>query len=291
MGANVYLNGQILPAESAKIGINDRGFLFGDGLIESFRTYKQAPFMLKSHLNRLEQSAKAVGINLPDIEELKQATYKVIESNNIAEGKIRITVTRGNSVNNALYEDVASPNILITVEDLNAGGNFSSEQAGVKAISGEDKRSLVSEHKNSSMLASIVSYRQALERGAFDMIQITRRGFVTEGLRSNVFIVLDGILLTPPVSKRVLPGITRQIVINMAQRNGIKVEEDAIVGQDLPDAEEIFLTNSIREIVPITTLNNAPIASGQVGKITNTLQKGYKMLVNSWLDKMNVVVS
>jgi len=289
MGNFVYLNGQILPSDKAQISANDRGFLFGDGLIETFRTYKQAPFMLKSHLNRLAESAKALGINMPDAEQLKQAVYDCIEKNAIAEAKVRITLTRGSSLNGSLYEEISEPTVLITASELNPAA-FSSAGQGVKAISGEDKRSFLSSHKNLSMMASVASFRQVAEKGAFDMIQVTRRGFVTEGLRSNVFIVLDGILLTPPLGSGVLAGITRQIALNIARRNGLKVEEDGIVGQDLNSAEEIFLTNSISEIVPVTSLNGQPVAGGQVGRLTSTIQKGYCLLVENWLEQIGLAV-
>lgn len=285
MGSNVYLNGEILPIEKAQISVADRGFLYGDGLSEAIRFYKRAPFMLKSHLNRLQQSAADLGISLASNEELKQATFKVIAANDIDEGSLRLTVTRGNSIAKSLYEEIEKPNILISISPLDLE-QIARCHSGVKAISGEDVRSAISNHKNTSMLASVISYKQVLEKNAFDMIQITRRGFVTEGLRTNVFVVLDGILLTPPVSKRVLVGVTRQTVINIAQRNGIKVEEDAIVGQDLQGAEEIFLTNSLREVVPVTSLNNQPIASGQIGPITSQIQKAYRLLIENWLQQV-----
>ena len=287
MGKNIYLNGQILPSDKAQISISDRGFLFGDGLIETFRTYSQAPFMLKSHLNRLVKSAEVLGINTPDIEALKDAVYKVVENNNISEGKIRLTVTRGTSLSGSFYENIDQPTVLITISDLDTA-SLSTVQGGVRTISGEDKRSLVSGHKNLSMMASVNSFRQVAEKGAYDMIQVTRRGFVTEGLRSNVFIVLDGILLTPPLGSRVLPGITRQVAINIAKRNGLKVEEDGIVGQDLKSAEEIFLTNSVAEIIPVTSLNDQPVASGQIGPVTSTIQRGYRLLVDNWLEQIGV---
>jgi len=289
MGNFVYLNGQILPSDKAQISATDRGFLFGDGLIETLRTYKQAPFMLKSHLNRLAESAKALGINIPDAEQLKQAVYDCVEKNGIAEAKVRITLTRGSSLKGSLYEETESPTVLITVSELNPAA-LSSTQQGVKAVSGEDKRSLLSSHKNLSMMASVASFRQVAEKDAFDMIQVTRRGFVTEGLRSNVFIVLDGILLTPPLGSRVLAGITRQIALNIARRNGLKVEEDGIVGQDLKSAEEIFLTNSVSEIIPVTSLNSQPVAGGQVGRLTSTIQRGYRLLVENWLEQIGLAV-
>ena len=286
MGKNVYLNGKIIPADEAKISVNDRGFLYGDALFETLRSYKKAPFMLKSHLTRLLESAQEIGFSMNiDAEAIKKAVYEVVEANDIEDGSLRITLTRGDSEKRALYEQLEQPNLLVTLTSLNTD-DINSAGTGVKAISGSDKRSAVSNHKNNSMLASVMSYKEAMEKNAFDMIQITKRGFVTEGTRSNVFIVLDGILLTPPSDNYVLPGITRKVVLNIAQKNGIKVEEDAIVGQDLPHAEEMFLTNSLYEIVPVTSFNEEPIANGSKGEITQKVQNAYKMLVDHWLEQI-----
>lgn len=285
MGKNVYLNGQILPAEKAMISVSDRGFLYGDALFETLRTYKKVPFMMKSHINRLIESANELGINSFDYDYYKKAVYSVIESNDISEGVVRITLTRGSSIQRSLYEDIENPNLLISINSLEQE-LIEKTKLGVKAISAEDKRSLISKHKNNSMLPSVLTYKQAQEKNAFDAILVTRRGFVTEGLRSNVFIVLDNILLTPPVSNRVLPGITRNIVINIARNNGLKFDEDGIVGQDLSAAEEIFLTNSLYEVIPVLSLNSEPVAGGRIGNITSTVQKGYSMLVENWLDKI-----
>ena len=288
MGENVYLNGKILPANNAKISIHDRGFLYGDGLIETLRIYKKAPFMLKSHLNRLMESASQIGYGAGiDTDSIKKAVLEVIKANTVDNGSIRITLTRGNSEKRALYESLDQPNVLITITDSNSD-EIEKVQQGVKAISGSDKRGMISNYKNNSMLASVLSYKEAVDKDAFDIIQITKKGFVTEGTRSNVFMVLDGILLTPPIDSNVLPGITRKVVLNIAQKNDVKVEEDAIVGQDLQQAEEIFLTNSLFEVIPVTSLNESSVATGAVGDITQKIQTGYKMLVSSWLDQLYV---
>lgn len=285
MGKNVYLNGQILPTDKAKISVNDRGFLYGDALVETFRTYKRAPFMLKSHLTRLLESAASLGFKTVDLSELKEAAYNLIRANDMEEAAVRITLTRGNSEKRSLAEQPKQPNLLISLTSLDSD-EISRAQGGVLAISGEDRRSGYSKHKTSSMLPSIMAYKQAVDNNAFDMIQITSRGFLTEASRCNVFVVLDGILLTPPVDNRVMPGITRKLVIDIAKRNSLRVEEDAVMGQDLAGAEEIFLTNSLFEVVPVTSLNNNPIAEGQKGRITSQIQRSYRTLVDTWLEQV-----
>ncbi len=290
MGENVYLNGDIISKNEASIPITDRGFLYGDALIETLRTYKRAPFMLQSHLNRLTDSADELGIKIGRSQkELKEAVYDVVKANNIEEAIIRITLTRGNSVKRSLFENLEQSNLLITIAPIDLEAvNETCE--GASAITGLDKRGMLSSHKSTSMLPSIIAFKQAQENGAFDMIQISKRGFVSEASRANVFVVLDGILLTPMTGDQVLSGITRKVVIEVAQRNGIKAEEDAIVAQDLSSTEEIFLTNSLYEIVPITSLDNKPIASGEVGPITKRLQNGYRMLVENWLETIGITV-
>lgn len=285
MGNNVYLNGQILPIEKAKISVNDRGFLYGDALIETLRTYKSVPFMLKSHLSRLLESAQILDFKIGALEEYKDAVYNLIRANGIEEAVIRITLTRGDSQERNLVEIPDRPNLLISMMPLDTE-EIARSQSGVLAISGEDRRSTYSKYKTSSMMPSIMAYKQAKDNGAFDIIQIIPRGFVTEASRCNVFVIIDGMILTPPVDNRVLPGVTRKLVIDIAKRNNLKVEEDAVMGQDLATAEEIFLTNSLYEVVPVISLNNKPIADGQKGPITQQIQKAYRTLVDAWLEQV-----
>jgi branched-subunit amino acid aminotransferase/4-amino-4-deoxychorismate lyase len=247
--------------------------------------------MLKSHLLRLTEAAQALGINIKlSADELKQAVYSVIKANNIEEASIRITLTRGNSQKRSFYENLEQANLLISMAPLDIA-EISEAQEGVAAISGEDRRGAFSQYKNSSMLSSIMAYKQARDNGAFDIIQVSKRGFVTEASRYNVFVVLDGIILTPSIGPAVLSGITRKLVINIAKRNGFKVEEDAVMGQDLVSCEEIFLTNSLFEVVPVTSLKGQLVANGQKGAITRQIQKGYRLIVDNWLEQIGLTAS
>lgn len=286
MGEIVYLNGSLVPIESAFISINDRGFLYGDGVFETLPAYKKIPFRLNAHIERLYKSLKDLKINFSmSPEELRKAVFQVIRANDYDDAVVRITVTRGNSKRRNLNEDILTPNIIIKVSKyLPQPQNLYNQ--GVDTVIVEDIRGVYCNYKSLNFLPNIIAKESATANGAFEAIMVTRRGFVTEGATSNVFAVIDNIIITPPADKKVLDGTTRRAVIELAKGLEKRVEEDALIKQDLFAAGEIFLTSSLMGIMPVTKINKTPVGDGQVGSVTNQLQQTYRRFVDSWIEKV-----
>lgn len=282
MGKNVFLNGNIVDINKAVIPVTDRGFLYGDGIFETLRVYDGFPFQLKAHLKRLAFSAQQLGIVLPSLEEIESNLKKLICSNGTKDGVLRITVSRGASKQRSLVEEDLKSNILIQTFDLPQipESNYS---RGVNALSIEDNRGEICHFKSTNLLPNIVTKKLALQKNCFEAIMVSKRGFVTEGTTSNVFGVIDGNLITPPVGKKVLNGVTRQVIIKIADQYGIRVHEDALMGNELSIVSELFVTNSVIEIMPVTFINDNMISDGHAGKITTRLLNGYRTVINSWL--------
>lgn len=287
MGTNVILNGKLSDINKAVIPVTDRGFLYGDGVFETLRIYDGFPFQLKAHLNRLDFSAKQLDIALGDKEEIQKQIKRLTDSNNIKDGIARITVTRGTSKQRALLEEGLQPNILIQTHELPEYPE-SIYKRGVNIITIEDNRSELCHIKHTNLLPNMFSKKQAGANKAFEAVLISKRGFVTEGATSNVFGLIDDTLITPPPSKKVLNGITRQVVIKIAHEFGFRVEEDALMGHELSIVKELFITNSVIEVLPVTLVDGKMVGDGHVGQTTSKLMNGYKTVVNNWLKTLKV---
>ncbi|RJQ31775.1 MAG: branched-chain amino acid aminotransferase [Actinobacteria bacterium] len=286
MGEVVYLNGRIVPKDQALVSIDDRGFMYGDGVFETLRTYQKVPFRLGAHLNRLLDSLKALDIELSlTPQEIQKAVLETLRANDFDEAVIKITVTRGNSSKRGLFESGIKSNVIITASQLEPySTDFYSR--GVKVITVEDQRGGICNHKSLNYLPNVLARRSAEESQAFEAVMVTRRGFVTEGSVSNVFAVLDDIIMTPPADKKVLAGTTRQVVLELAKGLGFRLEEDALIKQDLFAASEVFLTNSLMEIMPVSQVDDSSIGDGRPGRLTSSLLENYRRFVDSWLDKV-----
>ena len=290
MGTHVFLNGIILPFEKAVIPITDRGFLYGDAVFETVRAYDGFPFQLKAHLNRLGFSATQLDIKLEDLSSIETAIKNLLEKNELKDGVLRITVSRGISNKRALLEDITEPTVLIQTEELpEIPESYYSE--GVKAVTMTDNRNELCHLKNTNLLPSIIGKKNAYRKNAYEAIMISKRGFVTEGTTSNVFGVIDGTLITPPAGNKVLNGITRQVIIKIARELSIRIEEDALMGNELSIVSELFITNSVIEILPVTSVDDNKISSKTVGEITKKLHSGYRTVIKNWLSNLKTPVN
>ncbi|MGZ5076382.1 MAG: D-amino acid aminotransferase [Methylobacter sp.] len=265
----VYLNGQYLPLCDAKISVMDRGFLFGDGIYEVIPSYSGKLFHFQDHMERLENSLASIRLTNPhDRTQWLEILTPLLDKN--LDQSIYLQITRGvASKRDHAFPENVTPTVfamcsnIVPLESLNSG---------VKAISVDDSRWELCNVKATTLLANILLRQQAVEQGCAEAI-LVKDGYVTEGAASNIFAVIDGILITPPMGPEILPGITRNVILELAEQNNIPCSEDIISLDALKTASEIWLTSSTREIVPVVQLDDETIANGKPGPIWHTMNQ------------------
>jgi branched-chain amino acid aminotransferase len=272
----IYLNGAIVPPDFARIDPADRGFTLADGLFETFRAYRGKPFRLEDHLMRLESSAQALGIPLLfDAVMIAEAVLELLEANALIkdDAAIRITATRGTGPRGLLPPADVKPTLMITTSAYAPLPETCS--AAIVDIR-RNEGSPLSRMKSLGYLDNVLAARAAADRGAEEAILLNNAGWVAGAARANVFAVLDGRLLTPPLSDGVLPGIARRVVLELAKALRIPAEEASLSPADLLGAGEIFLTNSLFEIRAIGRLDGRDF---EPGEIEAKLRADYRALV------------
>ena len=261
----IYLNGDYLPAEQACISPLDRGFIFGDGIYEVIPAYNNHLFRLEEHLQRLDNSLASVSIKvLLSHQNWRDLLNELIKRNGGGNQSVYLQITRGVAPRDHAFPDDISPTIFAMSNPLKPVAKEIHEH-GVSAITLEDIRWKYCHIKTIALLPNILLRQQALQAGAVEAI-LVRANEVTEGAASNLFIVRDGTLLTPPKGPELLPGITRDLVLELAQQAGIPCRETSIHPDELKTADEIWLTSSTREILPVTKLDEQAVGTGPAGK-------------------------
>jgi len=271
----VYLNGQYLPLADAKVSVMDRGFLFGDGIYEVIPSYSGSLFHFQEHMERLENSLSSIRLANPhDRAQWLEILTPLLDTS--LDQYIYLQITRGiDSKRDHTFPENVTPTVFAMCSNIVPLANLDS---GVKAISVDDSRWELCNVKATTLLANILLRQQAVEKGCAEAI-LVKDGYVTEGAASNIFAVIDGILITPPQGSEILPGITRDVILEIARENDIPYSEDIISLDALKTASEIWLTSSTREIVPVVQLDNEAIANGKPGpiwRIMNQLFQAYK---------------
>jgi D-alanine transaminase len=273
----VYLNGQWLPMEEATISTQDRGFLFGDGVYEVIPVYARQLFAFDEHLNRLNNSLK--GTSLPN--PLSDAQWKLLMNELIQKHPwedqfIYLQVTRGVQMHrDHLPEDNLTPTLYAYTNPLKPVAQSILEQ-GIKVVTLTDIRWANCNLKAITLLPNIMMKLAAKQQQADDAILITPDGFVTEGTASNVFIIKNGALFTPPNSHQILPGVTRLVIERIANIHQIPIFEKMLTQADLDAADELWLSSSTKEALPITQLNGHPVGLGVVGELWKTMHQHYQ---------------
>jgi D-alanine transaminase len=265
----VYLNGEYLALADAKISVMDRGFLFGDGVYEVIPAYAGRLFRLEDHLERLDNSLKSIRLRNPHSHEQWRTLLTVLLKKDLDQS-IYLQITRGA----APKRDHAFPqNVTPTVFAMVSGITpHSDPDNGLKAISLEDSRWKLCDTKAITLLANVLLRQEAVDNGCAEAI-LFKDDYLTEGAASNVFAVIDGVLMTPPKSPAILPGITRDIILEIARKNSIPCGEHAISKDDMKKSSEIWITSSTREIIPVVELDGEIIGNGKPGPVWNTLYK------------------
>lgn len=268
-----YLNGQFLPIEEAQISTQDRGFLFGDGVYEVIPVYAKQLFEFEAHYHRLENSLKATAIANPLSEsEWRNILDELIAKHPWQDQFIYLQVTRGVQMQrDHLPVDCLEPTLYAYTNPLKPVSDVI-KQKGIKAITLEDIRWLRCDIKAITLLPNVMMKLAAKNQNADDAILIGRDGKANEGTASNLFIVKDGALYTPPKTHKILPGITREVIEKIAHRHHIPVYEQDLTEQDLKTADEIWLSSSTKEALPVCQLNGQPVGSGKPGDVWLNMQ-------------------
>jgi branched-chain amino acid aminotransferase len=271
----LYLNGAIVPADFARIDPADRGFTLADGLFETLRAYRGKPFRLEDHLLRLESSAQALGIPLLfDPVRIAEAVVELLEANALSEGDaaVRITATRGTGPRGLAPPAEVKPTLLITTAPYaDLPKVCAAALVGIRRNEG----SPLAQMKSLAYLDNVLAAREAASRGAEEAIQLNNAGRVAGAARANLFAVIAGRLVTPPLGDGVLPGIARRVVLERAAALRILAEEASLLPADLAGAGEIFLTNSLFEIRSVGRLDGREIAATD---IADRLRADYRAL-------------
>ncbi len=269
----IYLNGSFLPLEQARIPVLDRGFIFGDGIYEVIPVYSRQPFRLAEHLSRLERSL--AGIRLPNPHSAAEWAVKITEliaHNPWEDQSVYLHITRGVAKRDHAFPQNTPPTVMMISSPLAAPAPEHLAR-GVSAVTAVDNRWLRCDIKAISLLPNVLLRQQAVDAGAVEAI-LLRDGMLTEGAASNVFVVRNGILLAPPKSHLMLPGITYDVVLELAAT--IPHEVRPLTETELRGAHEIWLTSSTREITPVTRLDGQPVGAGEPGPLFRRMHGLYQ---------------
>jgi D-alanine transaminase len=269
-----FVNGKFLPLADAVVSIDDRGFQFGDGVYEVLRTYRGRPFETEAHLARLDRSATALDLAQPYSKvQWSQLIEEGIDRAAYPEAKIYLQITRGVAPRDHAYAADLVPTTVMTVRELHPLSR-SIQAAGVAAATTEDIRWGRCDIKSVNLLANVMAKQQGKKAGLFEMI-LVKDGFVTEGAVSNVMVVRDGVLFTAPEGPRILSGVTRAVVLDLAGKEGLPIEERAVSPAELYDAAEVFLTGTTVEVLGVVCVDGKTIGSGVPGPVTQRLAQRF----------------
>jgi len=281
MDDTVYLNGSFMPLAQATVPVLDRGFIFGDGVYEVIPVYSGHPFRLEEHLARLAMNLEAVRIRNPlVITAWHDACSRVIAANaRLSDQSLYIQVTRGVAPRDQAFPrpDV-TPTVLIMSMPLVTPGPELVE-SGVSAITALDIRWQRCNIKATSLLANVLLRQEAVDHGVAETLML-REGYLTEGSSSNVFIVKKGVLQAPPKSQYMLPGITYDVVLELAQAHGLPFDISPVSEAQLRAADEIWLTSSTKEVLAVVTLDGAKVNDGKPGPVFRRMHALYQAFKN-----------
>jgi D-alanine transaminase len=275
MSEIVYLNGEFMPLEEARIPVLDRGFIFGDGVYEVIPVYSGHPFRLPEHLVRFERSHEAIRITNPlTAAEWTGLVQELITRNAGGDQSIYLQVTRGVAKRDHAFPKGVKPTIFGMSSPLSTPA-AELVASGAHAITAVDYRWLKCDVKSTSLLGNCLLRQSAADADALEVVMF-RDGLLTEGSSSNVFIVRNGVLLAPQKNNLVLPGITYDVVIELAQANGLPLEVRAISEEEVRSADEIWITSSTKEVLAVTSLDEKAVGGGKPGAVFHRMHALYQ---------------
>jgi len=275
MSDTAYLNGEFLPLAEARIPVLDRGFIFGDGVYEVIPVYSRRPFRLPEHLRRLQRSLDAIRLGNPMTDSDWTRLVNDLVARHAGEDQsVYLQVTRGVAKRDHAFPSATKPTVFMMSSPLVTPPREQVEQ-GVPCITATDYRWLKCDVKSVSLLANCLLRQLAAEAGAVEVV-LFRDGCLTEASASNVFVVRNGKLLGPPKNHLILPGITYDVVLELAAAKGIAVELRAIPEQEVRSADELWVTSSSKEVLAVATLDGKAVGGGRPGPVFRTLHQAFQ---------------
>ncbi len=281
----VWINGELLDAEEAAISVFDHGVLYGNGVFEGIRVYNGKIFRCDAHMDRLFASAEGIRLPIPPAkQEIVDAMYRIIAANGITDGYIRLVVTRGSGTL-GLNPFMCSGGSVIIIADQIALYPPEMYETGLEVIIAKTQRMshemLSPAVKSCNYLNNIMARIEAVDAGAAEAIMLNADGTVAEATGDNVFIVCDGVVITPPPETCGLRGITRQVVISLCGNLDIPLDERAVTVEQLCSADECFLTGTAAEVIAVTKVDGRVIGSGKAGAITTKLLDAFRQFIQT----------
>jgi len=277
MSQIVYLNGEFLPLTEAKVSVLDRGFVFGDGVYEVIPVYSRRAFRLDEHLQRLQNSLNSVRIDNPhDAITWAKIVNAIVARNESDDQYLYLHVTRGVAKRDHAFPNPPVPPTVFVMSYPLSTPPPALLQTGVSAITAVDNRWLRCDIKAISLLPNVLLRQAAADAGCAETIMIRDDKFMTEGAASNIFVVKNGTLLAPPKNNLMLPGITYDVVLELAAAHGIPHQIRQIQKEELLDADELLMTSSTKEVLPITLLDGQPVGNGRPGPMFEKLYQLYQ---------------
>lgn len=279
----VYLNGQFLPREEARVSVFDHGYLYGDGIYETLRAYRGTIFLLDQHLERLQRSADAIALTLPfPLEQIGAAIRECLTVNKLRDAYVRIQVSRGPGEIGLDPALCPAPTTVIVAKPFHDYPREHFEQ-GVPVAIVRTRRNhplaLDPAIKSTNFLNNILAKIESIRSGAYEGILLNWKGYVAEGTISNIFTVKKGVLFTPHPATGILGGVTRALVLRLAREARVTVREVLLRPRDLDEADECFITNTTAEVMPVTSVDRRPTGDGRPGPVTRMLMEAYRQEV------------
>lgn len=284
MPATIWIDGTFHDRDTAKVSVFDHGLLYGDGVFEGMRTYGGKVFRLREHIRRLYDSAKAVALTVPiSMDEMERVTIEVVDRSGISEAYLRHIVTRGTGDLGLDLRNCKVATVIIICDQLRM---FPPErlEAGLKLITAgtptPHRESLSPRVKSLNYLPHVMAKFEGTSVGADEVLMLDASGFVAEASGQNVFVVRDGVVTTPPPSAGILKGVTRDVVLELCEAQGIAVREAIINRYDVYTADEVFLSGTATELVPVREVDSRAIGAGCPGPVTRRLRDAFHTLVH-----------
>jgi len=278
----IWINGTLFAKENAKISVYDHGLLYGDGVFEGLRSYGGKVFRLEQHLDRLWNSAKAILLEIPTTRaEMGKAIADTLKANGLEDGYIRLIVTRGAGTLGLDPNRTSNPQVII-ITDFIAVYPEELYSAGLEIITSSSQRNhpaaLSPRIKSLNYLNNILAKIEATQAGCLEALMLNHKGEVAECTADNIFLVKNGVLLTPPTDAGILEGITRDAVIELARKSGYEVREIALTRHDVYIADEVFLTGTAVEVIAVVKVDSRKIGNGTPGPISKELKDKFHEL-------------
>jgi branched-chain amino acid aminotransferase len=300
MNAVVFVNGTITDADRASVAVFDHGFLFGEGIYETLRTYAREPFLFDRHLRRLRHSASLLALDVPwsdadllaDVRKTMAAQPGLTGPSGVDEAYIRILVTRG--VGDLSYNPAAcpQPSLVIIVKPFPGQPERTFSQ-GIKialvSVRRNHPQALNPEIKSNNLINNALAMQEAIRRGAEEALMLNQAGELAECAQSNVFLVRGGAVRTPPLTAGLLPGVTREYVLELAASLGLDAREARLTPDDLQAADEVFITGTTREVTPVVAVDNHRVGEGAPGPITTKLLSEFRARVSGGMKTRSAV--